>query len=79
VRIIWGGCSSKGSFGILFWMMLLKEYPKEEGWKAINYLGKEKVLDGFNSAFFQHCWSIVKEWLWVHLWSSTPKVFLRKA
>jgi len=40
----------------------LKEFSKEEVWKAINDLGKEKAWgpDGFNIAFFQHCWSIVK-------------------
>jgi len=29
---------------------------------AINDLGKEKAsgLDGFNSAFFHHCWDVVE-------------------
>jgi len=41
----------------------LKTYfSKEEGRNAINDLGKEKSwgLYGFNIAFFQHCWDIVK-------------------
>jgi len=42
---------------------LLREFSKEEVWKAINDLGKEKApgLDGFNIVFFQHCWSVVKK------------------
>jgi len=42
--------------------VLLREFSEEEVWKPINDLGKEKVSgpDGFNIAFFQHCWSIVK-------------------
>ena len=41
---------------------LLREFSEEEVWKAINDLGKEKAPrhDGFNIAFFHHCWSIVK-------------------
>jgi len=40
----------------------LREFSEEEVWKAINYLGKEKAPwpEGFNIAFFHHCWSIVK-------------------
>ena len=42
---------------------LLREFSKEEVWKAINDLSKEKAPgpDGFNIAFFQSCWSIVKK------------------
>ena len=42
---------------------LLREFSEEEVWRAINELGKEKAPgpDGFNIAFFQHCWSIVKK------------------
>jgi len=42
---------------------LLREFSEEEVWRAINELGKEKAPgpDGFNIAFFQHYWSIVKK------------------
>jgi len=42
---------------------LVKDFTEDEVWKAITDLGKEKALgpDGFNIAFFHHCWSIVKE------------------
>jgi len=42
--------------------MLLNEFSKEEVWKAIINLGKEKApdLDGFNIAFFQHCWGTIR-------------------
>ena len=41
---------------------LVKEFSEEEIWKAVNDLGKDKAPgpDGFNIAFFQHCWSVVK-------------------
>ena len=42
---------------------LENDYAEEEVWNAINELGNEKAPapDGFNLAFFQHCWSTVKE------------------
>ena len=41
----------------------LMDFSEEEVWKTISNLGKEKAPgpDGFNIAFFQHCWDIVKE------------------
>ena len=41
---------------------LVKEFSEEEVWKAVNDLGKDKAPgpDGFNIAFFQHCWRVVK-------------------
>ena len=41
---------------------LVREFSEEEVRNAINNLGKEKasVPDGFNIAFFQHCWDTVK-------------------
>jgi len=42
---------------------LVREFSEEEVWKAINELGKDKAPgpDGFNIAFFQHCWNVVKK------------------
>ena len=41
---------------------LEKDFSEEGVRNAINDLGKEKALgiDGFNIAFFKHCWDIVK-------------------
>ena len=38
------------------------DFSEDEVWQAITNLGKEKAPspDGFNIAFFQHCWDIVK-------------------
>jgi len=40
---------------------LVREFSEEEVRNAINDLGKEKAPgpDGFNIAFFQHCWDAV--------------------
>ena len=60
-----GGCFSRLSYDTISdedASNLLKEFSEEEVWKAISNLGKEKAPapDGFNIAFFQHRWSIVK-------------------
>jgi len=41
---------------------LLMDFSEDEVWQAITNLGEEKAPgpDGFNIAFFQHCWDIVK-------------------
>ena len=41
---------------------LEKEFLEEEVRCAINELGKDKApgLDGFNIAFFQSCWEVIK-------------------
>ena len=46
---------------------LVRAFSEEEVRNAINDLGKEKAPgpDGFNIAFFQHCWDAVKRDLMV--------------
>ena len=58
---------------------LVEDFTEDEVWKAITELGKEKAPgpDGFNVAFFQHCWSIVKEVL-DFLLTFINMTFLRK-
>ena len=41
---------------------LVKDFTEDEVWKSISDLGIKKAPrpDGFNIAFFQHCWPIIK-------------------
>ena len=56
-------------------------FSKEEGWNAINDLGKEIASgpDDFNIPFFEHCWNVVKGTSWVSLLTFVRDVLSRKA
>jgi len=58
----------------------VKDFTEDEVWKAISELENEKAPgpDGFNIAFFQHCWPIVKGEILEFFADFHKKVCLRK-